>query len=102
MKRGPSGGKTIFIKEAEMGELWLSNIQKETSDDEIRQFLCGYGFPSFDWIQRIDGTGASPAALLGFNTVHGYALRGLQSRVHNLFWKNRTVTVQILPERYEY
>jgi hypothetical protein len=89
-------------KEAEMGELWLSNIQKETSDDEIRQFLCGYGFPSFDWIQRIDGTGTSPAALLGFNEVQGYALRSLQSRVHNLFWKNRKVTVQILPERYEY
>jgi hypothetical protein len=85
-----------------MGELWLSNIQKETTDDEIRQFLCGYGFPSFDWIQRIDGTGERPAALLGFNDVQGYALRGLQSRVHNLYWKNRTVTVQILPERYEY
>ncbi|TDY37370.1 hypothetical protein BX592_13813 [Paraburkholderia rhizosphaerae] len=92
----------IVSKEADMGELWVSNIQKEVSDDEIRKFLCGYGFPSFDWIQRIDGTGASPAALLGFDTVHGYALRNLQPRVHNLFWKNRRVTVQVLPERDEY
>jgi hypothetical protein len=89
-------------QEVGMSELWVSNIQKETSDDEIKQFLCGYGFPSFDWIQRIDGTGERPAALLGFNNVQGYALRSLQPRVHNLFWKSRTVTVQVLPERDEY
>jgi hypothetical protein len=90
------------VKEAEMGELWVSNIGSETTDDEIRKFLCGYGFPSFDWIQRIDGTGTRTAALLGFDQVHGYALRNLQPRVHNLFWKNRTLTVQVLPEREQY
>lgn len=84
-----------------MAELWVANIENGTTDDEIRQFLCGYGFPPFDSIQRVDGTGARPAVLLRFNEAGAYALRNLQPRVHNLFWKNRTLTVQVMPEREE-
>jgi hypothetical protein len=84
-----------------MAELWVGNIESETTDDEIKAFLCGYGFPPFDSIQRVSGTGARPAVLLGFNDVGAHALRNLQPRVHNLFWKHRTLNVQVMPERDE-
>ncbi|CAB3768495.1 RNA recognition motif domain-containing protein [Paraburkholderia humisilvae] len=84
-----------------MAELWVANIETDTTDEEIRQFLCGYGFPPFDSIQRVEGTGSRPAVLLGFGDVGAHALRNLQPRVNNLFWKNRTLTVQVMPEREE-
>jgi hypothetical protein len=84
-----------------MGELWLGNIESDTTDDEIRQFLCNYGFPPFDSLQRIPGTGERPAMLVTFDSVESHVLRSMQPRIHNLFWKNRTLTVQVMPERDE-
>jgi RNA recognition motif-containing protein len=31
-----------------MPRLWLGNIERDASDDEIREFLEEYGFPAFD------------------------------------------------------
>jgi hypothetical protein len=84
-----------------MADLWIGNIEDDASDDEIREFLHRYGFPAFDTIQRVSGTGTRPAVVLGFKDVSSYALRALQPRVHNMFWKNRTLTVQVMPERDE-
>jgi hypothetical protein len=84
-----------------MAELWMGNIESDASDEEIRTFLCSYGFPPFDTIQRVSGTGARPAVVLGFNDVGAHVLRKLQPRVHNMFWKKRTLTVQVMPERDE-
>ncbi len=84
-----------------MADLWIGNVEDSVSDDEIRQFLCGYGFPAFDTIERVAGTGTHPAVVLGFNDVSSHALRSLQPRVHNMFWKNRTLVVQVMPERDE-
>jgi hypothetical protein len=84
-----------------MANLWIGNVDASATDDEIREFLIGYGLPPFDTIQHIEGTGARPAVLLGFNDVDHYALRSLQPRIHNLFWKNRVITVQVMPERDE-
>lgn len=84
-----------------MGELWLGNIEDDTTDDEIRQFLCNYGFPQFDSLRRIEGTGERPAVLVSFDAIEPYVLRTMQPRINNLFWKNRTLTVQVMPERDE-
>ena len=84
-----------------MAELWIGNIEDVTTDDEIKTFLCHYGFPPFDTIQRVEGTGDRPAVVLGFNNVGMHVLRSLQPRVHNMFWKNRTLMVQVVPERDE-
>lgn len=27
-----------------MGELWLGNVDESATDDEIKEFLCRYGF----------------------------------------------------------
>jgi hypothetical protein len=84
-----------------MADLWIGNIEDDATDDEIRQFLGRYGFPAFDTIQRVSGTGTRPAVVLGFKDVSSYALRALQPRVHNMFWKNRTLMVQVMPDRDE-
>ncbi|MGF6600796.1 RNA recognition motif-containing protein [Paraburkholderia sp. GAS448] len=84
-----------------MANLWIGNIDDGTTDDEIRELLIRYGLPPFDTIQRIEGTGARPAVLLEFIGVDHHALRSLQPRLHNLFWKNRVLTVQVMPERDE-
>jgi hypothetical protein len=84
-----------------MADLWVGNIEENTSDQEIRDFLCRYGFPPFDTIQRVEGTGDRPAVVLGFNEVAAHVLHSLQPRVHNMFWKNHTLVVQVVPERNE-
>lgn len=82
-----------------MADLWIGNVDDNTSDDEIREFLIKYGFPSFDQIQRYSGTGTRPAVVLTFDDTTTDALRGLQTRIHNMFWKKRVIVVQVMPER---
>lgn len=84
-----------------MADLWIGNVEDDTSDDEIREFLVKYGFPSFDGIQRYSGTGKRPAVVLSFNGTSPEALRSLQPRVHDMFWKDRTIVVQVMPEHDE-
>jgi len=84
-----------------MAELWVGNIDHDASDQEIKDFFCRYGFPPFDTIQRVEGTGDRPAVVLGFNAAATHVLQSLQPRVHNIFWRNRTLVVQVMPERDE-
>ncbi|WNC94141.1 RNA-binding protein [Paraburkholderia sp. FT54] len=84
-----------------MAELMLGNVEESVSDEEIGEFLVRYGFPQFSSIRRIPGAGSRPAALVIFDDVTADGLRTLQSRVHNLFWKGRTITALLLPERDE-
>lgn len=96
------GGLHIVALEGfAMTDLWIGNVDDATTDDEIREFLIRYGFPPFDTIRRVEGTGARPAVVLGFNDMAHHVLRGLQPRIHNLFWKSRTIMVQVMPERDE-
>ncbi|MFM0501596.1 RNA-binding protein [Paraburkholderia caffeinilytica] len=81
-----------------MTDLWVGNVEDDTPDEEIREFLVRYGFPSFDEILRVEGTGTQPAVVLSFNAASPEALRSLQPRVHNLFWKSRTIVVHVMPE----
>jgi hypothetical protein len=84
-----------------MAELWVGNVEDSTTDEEIKTFLCHYGFPPFDTIQRVEGTGEHPAVVLGFNEIASHVLQSLQPRVHNMFWKSRTLVVQVVPGRDE-
>jgi len=81
-----------------MAEVLLGNIEHDTSDEEIREFLIKYGFPSFDTIEHVPGDGSRPAVLLTFSNVGPEALRTLQTRVHGIFWKSRTINLVILKE----
>ena len=84
-----------------MGDLWIGNVEADVSSEELQEFLGRYGFPPFDAIQYVPGTGEHPAVILSFEKVDSDALRMLQPRVHNLFWKNRTIVVQVMPPRRE-
>ena len=82
-----------------MAEVLLGNIEEDTSDEEIREFLIKYGFPSFDDIEHMRGDGSRPAVLLTFRDVEAEALRTLQPRIHGIFWKSRTIDLVIMNER---
>ncbi|TDN61187.1 RNA-binding protein [Paraburkholderia sp. BL10I2N1] len=84
-----------------MADLWVGSREDDASDDEIRECLIKYGFPSFDEIQRYSGTSARPAVALNFNDTTSDALRSLQPRVHDMFRKDRTIVVQVMPGREE-
>ena len=79
-----------------MAMLWIGNIAPETSDEELKAFLVKYGFPAFDGIERMPGAGSRPAALVRFDAANAGARQQLQPRVHNLFWKDRRLNVEVL------
>lgn len=83
-----------------MAELLLGNVESGTPDDEIKAFLVKYGFPAFDAIEHMPGDGSRPAVLLTFKDVAAETLRSLQPRIQNMFWKNRTISAQVMDERY--
>lgn len=80
-----------------MADLWIGNVEPNTAENEIKEFLEKYGFPPFDAIQHLPGTGERPVVVLSFHQVDEEALRMLQPRIHNMYWKNRTITVQVMP-----
>ncbi len=82
-----------------MADMLIVTIDDETSDDEVREFLVKYGFPSFDRIRRAPGAGSRPAVLLSFDEVGPAALRSLEPRIQNMFWKNHTLHAQVMTER---
>ena len=84
-----------------MANLWMENVDADTSEAEIKEFLNRYGFPPFDAIQYVPGTGQHPAVVLSFNHVEEEALRLLQPRIHNIFWRDRTIAVQVIPPERE-
>jgi hypothetical protein len=81
-------------------ELLLGNIDNETSDDEIKEFLIKYGFPPFDEIQHMAGDGSRPAVLLTFKEAAPETLNDLQPRIQNMYWKNRKLSALVMAERY--
>jgi RNA recognition motif-containing protein len=83
-----------------MARLFLGNLDPDTSDDEIREFLAKYGFPPFDEIERAPGEGSRPAAVLTYRNIDPNALGQLQKRIHSMHWKNRPLTAQILRDGF--
>jgi len=83
-----------------MTDLLLANVETGTSDEEIREFLVKYGFPPFDEIEYIPGDGSRPSVLLTFKEIAPEALRSLQPRIQDMYWKNRRLNVSILNQRF--
>jgi hypothetical protein len=84
-----------------MADLWIGNIETGTSDEEIKEFLTRYGFPPYDGIKHFPGEGSRPAVVVNFEGLGPDMLRRLQPRVHNMFWKNRKLNVQVMKDRSE-
>ncbi|WP_027797139.1 RNA-binding protein [Paraburkholderia acidipaludis] len=83
-----------------MMHMLLGNIEPGTTDHEIRDLLVKYGFPPFDEITFIEGDGSRPAAALTFRSIDAHVLTSLQSRLHNMYWKNRQLSATVGRERF--
>jgi hypothetical protein len=84
-----------------MTRLLLGNLEPETSDDEIREFLERYGFPPFNEIERQAGDGSQPAAVLTFAGADPFALGVFQRRIDKIHWKQRRLSAQILRDSFQ-
>jgi hypothetical protein len=80
-----------------MTKLWIGNIAPGTPDEEVREFVKKYA-PELECtkIQRVEGDGSRPAAVLEFANPPLGALEGVSMRLNGLYWKNRPLVVQTL------
>jgi len=83
-----------------MTDVLLANVEDGTSDDEIKAFLVKYGFPPFDDIEHLPGDGSRPSVRITFNDAAPEALRSLQPRIQDMYWKNRRIHVSIMEQRF--
>jgi hypothetical protein len=84
-----------------MASLLIGNVDDSASDDEIRELLARYGFPPCDSIEHMEGSGSRPAVLLRYGEAPAEALRSLQSRIQDLYWKNRKINVSVIDQRHD-
>ncbi len=83
-----------------MTRLLIGNIAPETTDEEIKAFLAKYGFSPFDNIEHLPGDGSRPAVVLTYQGVDLVSLGELQRRVHDVYWKGRTLNVQVMRDSF--
>jgi RNA recognition motif-containing protein len=78
-------------------KLWIGNIAPDTSDEEIRAFVKKYA-PDLECtsLQRVDGDGSRPAAMLEFAEAPLGALEKVSMRLNRMYWKKRELLVQTL------
>ena len=75
-----------------MEKLWLANIAPGTTDDEIKALVKKYA-PDLECseIQRVEGTGSRPAAMMTFSNKKFDSLTKLSLRLNGMYWKDRAL-----------
>ena len=78
-------------------KLWIANIAPDTPDEEIRALVKKYA-PALECtkIQRVDGDGSRPAAVLEFAETPLGALEKASMRLNRMYWKKRELLVQTI------
>ena len=78
-------------------KLWIGNIAPGTPEDEVCDFVKNYA-PGLECtkIQRVEGDGSRPAAVLEFADPPLGALEGVSLRLNGMYWKERSLIVQTL------
>jgi len=76
-------------------KLWIGNLDPDTTDDELREFLSKYTQLKITGIVRHAGDGTRPAAMLELEGGDLKALDAAQRRLHGMYWKNRPLHVAI-------
>ncbi len=76
-----------------MERLWLANIAPGTTDEELKELVKRYA-PDLECseIQRVEGTGSRPAAMMTFTNKRFDSLGKLSLRLNGMFWKERTLS----------
>jgi hypothetical protein len=78
-------------------KLWIGNIEPGTSDEEIRELVRKYASDlECTSLQRVEGDGSRPAAVLEFANPPLGALEKVSMRLNGMFWKERPLVVQTL------
>ena len=77
--------------------LWIGNMAPGTTDDELREFAKKYA-PQLECteIERVEGTGTHPAAILAFTGGTPLMLGNLAIRLNGMYWKGRTLNVNTM------
>jgi hypothetical protein len=77
-----------------MSVLWIANIAPGTDDEELKTFIRKYAPPELEFaaIERVEGDGSRPAAVIKFNGAHFGQLDSLRLRLDGMFWKGRRLT----------
>jgi hypothetical protein len=75
-----------------MERLWLANIAPGTTDDEIKELVKKYA-PDLECseIQRVEGTGSRPGAIMTFTNKKFDSLSKLSLRLNGMYWKDRAL-----------
>jgi RNA recognition motif len=76
-----------------MERLWLANIAPGTTDEELKELVKKYA-PELECteIQREEGSGSRPAALMTFTGKKFDSLGKLALRLNGMYWKERALT----------
>jgi len=79
--------------------LWIGNIEPGTDDATLREFVQRYGKGvSVTKVQRIEGDGSRPAALLSFEGDTFEAVPALALRLDGMYWQGRKLSCAAEPE----
>jgi hypothetical protein len=71
-------------------KLWLGNIAPGTTDDELKELVKKYAHElECTAIQRMEGDGSRPAAVLEFAGAPLGAVEQLSMRLGGMYWKGR-------------
>ncbi len=72
--------------------LWMGNIAPGTGDDELKAFVKKYA-PELDCtaIQRVEGSGSRPGAIMEFSGGKLGDIEKLSLRVNGMYWKERAL-----------
>jgi RNA recognition motif-containing protein len=76
-------------------KLWMGNMAPDTSDEEIKDLVKKYA-PNLTCtsIERVEGTGSRPGAMLELTGGGMGAIENLSRRLNGMYWKQRDLVCQ--------
>ncbi len=81
--------------------LWIANIEPGTDDATLREFVNRYAKAvSVAGVQRVEGDGSRPAALLSFEGDTFEAVPALALRLDGMYWQGRKLSCSAEPEKH--
>jgi hypothetical protein len=79
-----------------MQRLWIANVAPGTSDEELKDLVRKYTHDPIECteIQRVEGDGSRPGALMSFTGKKFDTLGNLSLRLNGLYWKGRRLVCE--------
>jgi RNA recognition motif-containing protein len=82
-----------------MALLMISNLNPDTTEEQVKEFLGRYGFPAYDEFELQEGDGTRPAVTDIPCTMEA-ALQAFRPRIHDVFWNGHRINALVLRERF--